>query len=67
MVAKLIGGKNDGAVINIPYDDAPNRFGIPFSLAIQYKQGKLLYEFQEADFNNGVAIYEYSGVIYEEE
>lgn len=60
MIAKLIGGKNDGGVIRIPFDDYRDQ--LPFSLFIQYKQGRLVYELQNADFGGNTANYEYSGI-----
>ena len=60
MIAKLIGGKNDGAVIKVPFDDPDDK--LILSIAIQYKQGQLIYELQQVDFDADTAIYEYSGV-----
>jgi len=61
MIAKLIGGKNDGALMKIPFEEDDDV--LPFSIAVRYKQGDLLYELQHADFAAEIAIYEYSGVV----
>jgi len=68
MIVKLIGGKNDGALINVPRDN--NSGWPPFKILIQYKQGQLKYKLQEfvpkIVPKNSIAIYEYSGIYKEE-
>lgn len=61
MIATLIGGKNDGAVIRIPFEDSDDV--LPMEFLIQYKQGKLRYTLESSDFKGERAIYEYAGVL----
>ena len=63
MIATLIGGKNDGAVIRIPFEDPDDV--LPMEFLIQYKQGKLRYTLEYADFQNERAVYEYAGILEE--
>ena len=60
MIAKLIGGKNDGGLITLPFDESEDV--LPLNVLIQYKQGRLVYELQNTDIRGNSATYEYSGI-----
>ena len=60
MIATLMGGKNDGALVNIPFEEPDDI--LPFFILVQYKEGKLKYALEHANFKEGKAVYEYSGI-----
>jgi len=60
MIAKLIGGNNDGALMNIAVDED---FGLPpFDILMQDEQDKLRYTFVSINQKANEAIYEYVGI-----
>ena len=60
MIAKLIGGKNDGGMTKIPFDDALDV--LPRTVYIKYGNKQLQYDFVGVNLKSDIASYEFSGV-----